>query len=177
MQAIANAAGFHFAMIEQGGSSLYTTMLTKATALDTVRIIAGIGGVEVAHFTVWHDKAGNAPPVSVDGLVFPDMETFNGDELRQKNLIMPEPCKFISADLPECSVIRPGTVAHSGAVAAATALTNSGLFTGQSPDVATTHLEAMVAAGPHPWTLTFSFGRALQDDALAAWAGKDAESG
>ena len=35
----------------------------------------------------------------------------------------------------------------------------------------------MVAAGPHPWTLTFSFGRALQDDALAAWAGKDAESG
>jgi len=35
----------------------------------------------------------------------------------------------------------------------------------------------MVAAGPHPWTLTFSFGRALQDDALAAWGGKDAESG
>jgi len=61
----------------------------EATALDTVRIIAGIAGVEVAHFTVWHDKAGNAPPVSVDGLVFPDMETFNGDELRQKNLIMP----------------------------------------------------------------------------------------
>ncbi|HXI82652.1 MAG TPA: ferritin-like domain-containing protein [Verrucomicrobiae bacterium] len=133
IQAIANTAAFHFPSIEQGGSSLYTTMLTKATALDTVRIIAGIGGVEVAHFTVWHDKAGNAPPVSVDGLVFPDMETFNGDELRQNNLIMPEPCKFISADLPECSVIRPGTAAHSGAVAAATALTNSGLFTGQSP--------------------------------------------
>jgi hypothetical protein len=133
IQAIANTAAFHFPSIEQGGSSLYTTMLTKATDLDTIRIIAGIGGVEVAHFTVWHDKAGNAPPVSVDGLVFPDMETFNGDELRQKNLIMPEPCKFISADLPECSVIRPGTVANSGALAAARALTNSGLFTGQSP--------------------------------------------
>ena len=48
---------------------------------------------------------------------------------------------------------------------------------GQSPDEATSHLQAMVAAGPHPWTLTFSFGRALQDDALAAWGGKDAESG
>ena len=132
IQAIANTAAFHFPSIEQGGSSLYTTMLTKATGLDTIRIIAGIGGVEVAHFTVWHDKAGNAPAVSVDGLVFPDMSSFDGDELRQKNLIMPEPCKFISANLPACSVIRPGTVAHSGAVAAATALTNSGLFTGQS---------------------------------------------
>src|SRR5260221_10048765 len=102
------------------------------TALDTVRIIAGIGGVEVAHFTVWHDKAGNAPAVTVPGLIFPDLGSFNGDELRQLNLIMPEPCKFISADLPFCSVIRPGTTEHSGALAAATALTNSGLFTGQS---------------------------------------------
>src|ERR1051326_1626156 len=132
IQAIANTAGFHFASIEQGGSSLYATMLPKATAFDTIRIIAGIGGVEVAHFTVWHDKAGNPPAVTVDGLVFPDLETFDGDELRQKNLIMPEPCKFIDANLPACSVIRPGTVASSGAVAAATFLTNSGLFTGQS---------------------------------------------
>ena len=48
---------------------------------------------------------------------------------------------------------------------------------GQSPDDATAHLQALVAAGPHPWTLTFSFGRALQDDALTAWGGKDTESG
>jgi Ferritin-like domain len=132
IQAIANTAAFHFASIEQGGSSLYATMITKATAFDTLRIIAGIGGVEVAHFTVWHDKAGNAPEVTVNGLVFPDLTTFNGDELRQANLIMPEPCKFIRANLPACSVIRPGTTEHSGAMAAATALTNSGLFTGQS---------------------------------------------
>lgn len=132
IQAIANTAGFHFASIEQGGSSLYATMITKATALNTIRIIVGIGGVEVAHFTVWHDKAGNAPAVTVPGVTFPDLSTFDGDELRQKNLIMPEPCEFISADLPACSVIRPGTVPHSGAGAAVTALTNSGLFTGQS---------------------------------------------
>ena len=48
---------------------------------------------------------------------------------------------------------------------------------GQSPDDATGHLEAMVSAGPHPWTLTFSFGRALQDDALAGWAGKNPQTG
>ena len=133
IQAIANTAAFHFAAIEQGGSSLYATMLTKASRTDTIRILAGIGGVEVNHFAVWHDKAGNAPAVTVPGLVFPDLGSFDGDESRQKNLIFPEPCKFISAGLPACSVIRPGTTANSGAVAAATGLANSGLFTGQSP--------------------------------------------
>jgi fructose-bisphosphate aldolase class I len=42
---------------------------------------------------------------------------------------------------------------------------------GQSSVVATEHLNAMVKLGPHPWTLTFSYGRALQDDALRTWAG------
>ncbi|HTE91782.1 MAG TPA: hypothetical protein VK639_22720, partial [Terriglobales bacterium] len=93
----------------------------------------GIGGAEVVHFAIWHDKAGNAPAVSFGGVVFPDLTTFNGDESRQTNLIMPEPCTFIDPSLPECSVIRPGTTPHSGAVAAATALTNSNLFMGQSP--------------------------------------------
>ncbi len=43
---------------------------------------------------------------------------------------------------------------------------------GQSPDVATEHLNAMNTMGPHPWVLTFSYGRALQDAALAAWKGE-----
>jgi fructose-bisphosphate aldolase class I len=43
---------------------------------------------------------------------------------------------------------------------------------GQSPTDATLHLSLMYAAGPLPWPLTFSYGRALQDDALKAWAGK-----
>ena len=42
---------------------------------------------------------------------------------------------------------------------------------GQAPQVATEHLNAMVRLGPHPWTLTFSYGRALQDDALRTWSG------
>jgi fructose-bisphosphate aldolase class I len=45
---------------------------------------------------------------------------------------------------------------------------------GQAPAVATTHLDAVVRRGPHPWRVTFSFGRALQDDALRTWAGADA---
>ncbi len=42
---------------------------------------------------------------------------------------------------------------------------------GQAPQVATAHLDAIARLGPHPWAVTFSFGRALQDDALDAWAG------
>ncbi len=44
---------------------------------------------------------------------------------------------------------------------------------GQGADLATEHLQAMAERGPHPWQLTFSYGRALQDDALAAWGGEE----
>jgi len=44
---------------------------------------------------------------------------------------------------------------------------------GQSDEDATAHLSAMNALGPHPWQLSFSFGRALQQPALHAWAGRD----
>jgi fructose-bisphosphate aldolase, class I len=42
---------------------------------------------------------------------------------------------------------------------------------GQSPEEATLHLSLMNTLGPLPWPLTFSYGRALQDDALQAWGG------
>ena len=45
---------------------------------------------------------------------------------------------------------------------------------GQGPTEATLHLSLMNAAGPLPWALTFSYGRALQEDALSAWGGKPA---
>jgi fructose-bisphosphate aldolase class I len=45
---------------------------------------------------------------------------------------------------------------------------------GQSPTQATLHLSLMNAAGPLPWALTFSYGRALQENALTAWGGKSA---
>ena len=43
---------------------------------------------------------------------------------------------------------------------------------GQSAELATEHLNAMNALGPHPWELSFSYGRALQDPALKLWRGK-----
>jgi fructose-bisphosphate aldolase class I len=43
---------------------------------------------------------------------------------------------------------------------------------GQSDEDATAHLNAMNAHGPHPWQLSFSYGRALQAPALKAWGGK-----
>ena len=43
---------------------------------------------------------------------------------------------------------------------------------GQSDEDATANLNAMNAIGPHPWALSFSYGRALQAPALKAWGGK-----
>lgn len=133
-QAIANTAAFHFATIEQGGSSLYASFVPKASSFDLLQILPAIGGTEVFHFAIWHDKAGNAPAVSVPGVSFPDIASFDGNSTRQKNLIMPEPCQFLQPGIHPCSVIRPTSTPQAGAVAAATALTNSGLFQGQSQE-------------------------------------------
>jgi hypothetical protein len=140
MQAIANTAGFHFAFIEQGGASLYTTMALKASDLEVLRIVISIGGVEVDHFGLWHDKAGNAvaqPLAGVTdphtGLHFPDLNARHS-ELDQTNLILPEPCDFIREGLPHCSVIRPSSTKLSGAVAAVKAFTDDLLFQGQSDE-------------------------------------------
>ena len=46
---------------------------------------------------------------------------------------------------------------------------------GQTDEDATAHLNAMNAMGPHPWELSFSYGRALQAPALKAWGGEDGE--
>jgi len=141
MQAIANSAGFHFAFIEQGGSSLYTTLSLMVTSLEVLRILVSIGGVEVNHFAVWHDKAGNAVSDPLAGVTDPQTHvTFPnlnnppfGGPLFQTNLIMPEPTQFIRRSLPLCSVIRPSSRQNSGALAALKALTADGLFVGQSP--------------------------------------------
>jgi fructose-bisphosphate aldolase class I len=46
---------------------------------------------------------------------------------------------------------------------------------GQSDEDATANLNAMNARGPHPWELSFSYGRALQAPALKAWGGDSAK--
>ena len=60
IQAVANTAGFHFAFIEQGGTSLYPKFAQRARSVEVLRILLSIGGTEICHFQTWHDKAGNA---------------------------------------------------------------------------------------------------------------------
>ena len=43
---------------------------------------------------------------------------------------------------------------------------------GQSAVCATEHLNKMNQLGPHPWQVSFSYARALQDPALKAWKGE-----
>jgi hypothetical protein len=154
IQAIANVAAIHFAFIEQGGSSLYPILALKANDLEVLRILISIGGVEIDHFSLWHDKMGNAvsQPLAplfdpVTGLSFPDFNNAAnqhntqlsgadqkaGSQLFQTNLIQPEPCEFLSPDLPACSIIRPTLSATGGAMATVQAFIADGLFIGQNP--------------------------------------------
>jgi Ferritin-like domain len=138
LKAIAFTAGFHFAFIEQGGTSLYPSLAQRVTNLEVLRILLSIGPTETMHFQTWQDKAGNATPVTdtdpVTGafVQFVSLQT-NQPELLQANLIMPEPCPFLSRKFPICSVIRP-TITKGAAMGAANALTADGLFVGQNED-------------------------------------------
>ena len=139
LQAIANTAAFHFPTIEQGGNSLYPSMAQRATHVEVLRILISIGPTETMHFQTWSDKAGNAPPLTaVDpvtgvSVTFPDLNSppFGGEDF-QTNLIMPEPCPFLSRKLPPCSIIRP-TETKGIAMGVVSFLTAMGLFIGQPP--------------------------------------------
>lgn len=141
IQAIANTAGFHMPTIEQGGNSLYPAMAQRASSVEVLRILISIGPTETMHFQTWSDKAGNAvshplAPLTdpTNGLTFPDLNSapFGGENF-QTNLIMPEPCPFISHSLPVCSIIRP-TETTGIAMGVVQFLTAMGLFIGQTND-------------------------------------------
>jgi hypothetical protein len=137
VKAIAFTAGFHFGFIEQGGTSLYATLAQQVTSPEVLRILLSIGGSEIMHFQTWQDKAGNATPltnfdpVNNSTVTFADLKTGQPETL-QANLIMPEPCEFISHNLPACSVIRPTGTGQIGAVGAINSFVADGLFRGQS---------------------------------------------
>src|SRR5450631_1041262 len=137
--AIAFTAGFHFCAIEQGGTSLYPSLAQRVSDPEVLRILLSIGPTETAHFQTWQDKAGNALAVSDTDPVTGSKVTFNDltndipqPESLQSNLIMPEPCPFLSRKFPICSIVRP-TNTKGAAMGAVKALTASGLFLGQSP--------------------------------------------
>jgi hypothetical protein len=139
IQAIANVAGFHFGYIEQGGSSLYGSLIQKATDLEVVQIMFGIGGDEVAHLLEWVDFSGNGvqAPVApftdaISGLTFPNFFSPLKRKI-QPSLIFPVPFEF-KGNLPEVSMIRPLTDKFGGAVATIQSFTADGLFIGQSQE-------------------------------------------
>jgi rubrerythrin len=136
IQAIANTAGFHFGFIEQGGSSLYPSLAQRVTDPEVLRVLLSIGPTETMHFQTWHDKAGNAKPLTdpKSGLVFPNLnEKQPGLELEdtKTNLIMPEPTTFLRKQFPAVSIIRPTNTAGAAA-GAVKGLTADGLFRGQT---------------------------------------------
>jgi hypothetical protein len=113
IQAIANTAGYHFAFIEGGGTSLYPSLAQRVTNAEVLRILLSIGPTETQHFQIWQDKAGNAVPLT--------------------DPVMPEPTIFLNRKFPVCSIIRP-TETAGAAMGALKALTDDGLFIGQSKE-------------------------------------------
>ena len=142
LKAIAFTAGFHFAFIEQGGTSLYPTLAQHVTNLEVLRILLSIGPSETMHFQTWQDKAGNATPLTDfdkknnSTATFTDLkgaqgetdpESLNGDTL-QANLIMPEPTHFLNPKFGPVAIIRPTSIQNAGAVAAVVGFAQDGLF-------------------------------------------------
>jgi hypothetical protein len=142
LKAIAFTAGFHFAFIEQGGTSLYPALAQHVTNLEVLRILLSIGPSETMHFQTWQDKAGNATPltdvdpVNNSTVTFTtlseaqgetDPESLNGDTL-QSNLIMPEPTHFLDKKFGPVAIIRPTSIALGGAVASVQSFVTDGLF-------------------------------------------------
>ena len=145
VQFIAFVAGFHFATVEQGGSSLYQSMLPKADSSEVIQIIGAIGGTEIQHFQTWQDKAGNALEVTdptTGQVLFPQLplapalpnppDGTDNAAPNDTNQIFPMPCEFIAKNLPPCSVIRPISTTLAGAVATIAFFTDMGLFIGQN---------------------------------------------
>jgi hypothetical protein len=142
LKAIAFTAGFHFAFIEQGGTSLYPALAQHVTNLEVLRILLSIGPSETMHFQTWQDKAGNATPltdvdpVNNSTVTFTTLseaqgetspESLNGDTL-QSNLIMPEPTHFLDKKFGPVAIIRPTSIALCGAVASVQSFVTDGLF-------------------------------------------------
>jgi len=143
-QAIANTAGFHFAFIEQGGSSLYPQLAQRVSNVEVLRILLSIGPTETSHFQTWHDKAGNAihltdtdtgfPGSTGATVTFPDLNSFTDPKMAdefQTNLIMPEPTFFLNKKFGPVSIIRP-TETENAAIAALKSLMDDGLFIGHT---------------------------------------------
>jgi len=108
-----------------------------------------------AVFTELHDQR-----VDLEGILLkPNMvlSGYSSDEQASADEVADETLRCFRRNVPAAV---PGIVFLSG---------------GQSDEDATAHLNALNARGPHPWELSFSYGRALQAPALKTWRGDPAK--
>jgi len=137
LEVIVQTAAFHFGAIEQGGSSLYLSLLPKVTNLDVVSILGAIGPTEFYHFALFQTTLENIRALhgpGKSGISFPNLKRETEERgSNQSQVLTPFPCTFLDPSLPACSVLRPSSTANAGALAAASGLAASGLFAGQ-PD-------------------------------------------
>jgi hypothetical protein len=88
LKAIAFTAGFHFAFIEVGGTSLYPSLAQRVSRPEVLRILLSIGPTETAHFQSWQDQAGNAlaltdvNPMTGSTVTFNDLTTGQPESLQ-----------------------------------------------------------------------------------------------
>ncbi|MCQ2002808.1 class I fructose-bisphosphate aldolase [Rhizobium sp. NRK18] len=113
--------------------------------------------VEVTEFvlrTVFNELA--EMKVDLEGMVLKPNMVIDGKNARKASVaeVAERTVRVLKATVPAAV---PGIAFLSG---------------GQSTEEATAHLSAMNATYDMPWALTFSYGRALQEDALKAWGGK-----
>jgi hypothetical protein len=122
-------AAFHFAWVEQGGTSLYDQFVPFISSREVLRIVSSIYATEAIHYAIFRDSL-NGITAFQNGskLVVPDLT----EGKQNSSHVFPKRCKFLSEKFPTCSIIRPSTDL-AGAQAAAAALTASNLFKGQPP--------------------------------------------
>ena len=85
IQAIANTAGFHFATIEQGGTSLYPSLAQRVSDAEVLRVLLSIGPTEAMHFQTWRTRPAMRRPdrSRPTGSTFPDL---NAPPLRRRRI-------------------------------------------------------------------------------------------
>ena len=141
IQAIANTAAFQIPTVEQGGGSLRLAMAQRATSVEVLRLLISMGPIEPHAFPnlVTHGRLCAAAHRPGQWSELPRPQLRQGSEQRGNRRCgqgdvpddMPEPCPFIDASLPACSVVRP-TKTTGVATGALNFLTAMGLFIGQS---------------------------------------------
>ena len=131
---------FILRLFDSAGSSVYTNLILNVSDPEVLRVLVSILGVEVNHFAVWHDKAGNAVAQPLAGVTEPE----NGCDVPGPQLpairrrTIPNQSDLSGTlRVHKLRTFRPAPSfdplrkQNAGAVTTATAIVNSQLFLGQ----------------------------------------------